>query len=82
MFNWVREEVSPHIPRKCSKEDAIEKANSSNIANEVSRRELFKLFFQSLEHVKTNISLKLPSTIVALIMNIPPIMVIPFVNVL
>jgi hypothetical protein len=82
MFNWITKEGWSHIPRKWSKEDAIEEANSSNIADEVFRRKLFKLFFKSLEHIKTNISLKLLSTIVALIMNVPPIMVVPFANVL
>jgi hypothetical protein len=47
------------------------------IANEIFGRELFKLFLQSLECIKTNIPLKLPLTIVALIMNVPPIMVVP-----
>jgi hypothetical protein len=30
-------------------EDAIEKASSNNIANKVSRREIFKIFLYSLE---------------------------------
>ncbi len=71
-----------HIPRKRSKEDATEEANSSNTANEIFRRKLFKLFFKSLEHLKTNISLKLPSTIIALIMSVPPIIAVPLANVL
>jgi hypothetical protein len=82
MFNWITKEGWPHIPRKWSKKDATEKANSGNITNKVSRRKLFKLFFKSPERIKTNISLKLPPTIVALIMNVPPIMAIPFANVL
>jgi hypothetical protein len=82
MFNWIAKEGWPHIPRKQSKEDATKKTSSSNTANEVSRRKLFKLFFKSPEHIKTNISLKLSPTIVALIMNVPPIMAVPFANVL
>jgi hypothetical protein len=73
MFNWIMKEGWPHIPRKRSKKDAIEEAISNNIANEVFKRKLFKLFFKSPEHIKTNISLKLPPTIVALTMNVPPI---------
>jgi hypothetical protein len=76
------EEGWMHIPRKQSKEDAIEKASSSNTANKVSRRKLFKLFFKSPECIKTNIFLKFPLTIVTLIMNVPPIMAIPLANVL
>jgi hypothetical protein len=45
MFNWVMKEGWPHIPRKWSKEDAIEEANSSNTINKISKRKLFKLFF-------------------------------------
>ncbi len=44
MLNWVMKEGWPHIPRKLSKEDAIEEACSSNIVNEVYRREIFKPF--------------------------------------
>jgi hypothetical protein len=53
---WLR------IPRKRLEEDAIEEASTSNTANELFGRELFKLFLQSLKHIKTNISLKLPLT--------------------
>ncbi len=70
------------ILRKWSKEDAIKEASSSNTTNKVSRKKLFKLFFQSPERIETNISLKLPLTIVTLIMNVPPIIAIPFINVL
>jgi hypothetical protein len=66
MFNWIMKEGWPHIPRKRSKEDATKEANNSNTANKVSRKKLFKLFFKSPEHIKTNIFLKLPPTIVAL----------------
>jgi hypothetical protein len=41
---------------------------------------LFKLFFKSHERIKTNIFLKFSPTIIALIMNVPPIMAIPFAN--
>ncbi len=53
---WLR------IPRKRLEEDAIEEVSTSNTANELFGRELFKLFLQSLKHIKTNISLKLPLT--------------------
>ncbi len=82
MFEWVTKEGWLCIPRKLSKEDAIEKACSSNTANEVSKRELFKLFLQSPARIKTNISLKLPQIIVASLMNVPPITVVPLVNAL
>jgi hypothetical protein len=39
----------PQIPIIWLEEDAIEEASSNNIANKVSRRELFKLFLYSLE---------------------------------
>ncbi len=65
MLDWVIEGGWLHIPRKRSKEDATEEANNSNIVNKVFGRELFKLFLQSPKHIKTNILLKLPSTIVA-----------------
>jgi hypothetical protein len=80
MFNWVTKEGWPHIPRKWSKEDATKEVNNNNIVNEISRRKLFNFFFQSSECIKINISLKLPPTIVALIMNVPPITVVPLVN--
>jgi hypothetical protein len=60
MFEWVMKEGWLRIPRKLSKKDAIEKACSSNTANEVSKREIFKLFLQSPACIKTDISLKLP----------------------
>jgi hypothetical protein len=82
MFNWVMEEGWPCIPRKWSKEDATKEVSSGNIVNEVSRRKSFKIFFQSPECIKTNIFLKLPPTIAALIMNVPPIMAVPLANVL
>ncbi len=63
-------------------EDAIEEASSNNIANKVSRRELFKLFLYSLEWVKTSITLNLPLITIALVMNVPPIMAIPSTNAL
>ncbi len=62
MFNWFMEERWLRIPRKRLEEDAIEEASTSNTANELFGRELFKLFLQSLKHIKTNISLKLPLT--------------------
>jgi hypothetical protein len=65
MLDRVTKEGWPHIPRKLSKEDAIEEACSSNIVNEVSTRELFKLFLQSLECIKIDIFSKLLPTIVA-----------------
>ncbi len=80
MFNWIMKEGWPHIPRKQSKEDATEEASISNIANKASRRKLFKLFFRSPVRNKTNIFLKLSPTILALIMNVPPIMAVPFAN--
>jgi hypothetical protein len=53
---WLR------IPKKRLEEDATKEANNSNTANEVSTKELFKLFLQSPECIKTDISLKLPLT--------------------
>jgi hypothetical protein len=50
------------MPRKRLEEDATEKASSSNTTNEVSGRELFKLFLQSPERIKIDISLKLSLT--------------------
>jgi hypothetical protein len=82
MFNWITKKGWPHIPRKRPKEDATKEASSSNNANKVLKRKLFKLFFKSPECIKINIFLKLPLTIVALIMNVSPIMTIPFANVL
>jgi hypothetical protein len=82
MFNWITKEGWPHIPRKRSKKDATKEVSSSNTINKVFARKLFKLLFKSPEHIKTNVFLKLPPTIVALIMNIPPIMVVSFPNVL
>jgi hypothetical protein len=82
MFDWVTEEGWLHIPRKRLEEDVIEEANNGNIANEVYEKELFKLFIQSLECIKTNIFLKLPLTTTTSIMEVPPIMVIPLTIVL
>jgi hypothetical protein len=82
MFNWITKEGWPHIPRKWSKKDATKEASSSNTINKVYARKLFKLFLKSPKHIKTNVFSKLPPTIVALIMNVPPIMVVPFANVL
>ncbi len=82
LFDWVTKEGWSCTPNKLSKEDATKEACSNNTANEISRRKLFKLIFQSLEHIKTGISLKLPMIIAALIMNVPPIMVVPLANVL
>jgi len=82
MFNWITKEGWPHVPRKRSKKDAIKEASSSNIVNKVSARKLFKLFYKSHEDIKTSVFLKLPPTIVALIMNVPPITAVPFANVL
>ncbi len=47
MFDWVTKEGRPHIPKKRSKEDVIKKTSSSNTANKVFGRELFKLFLQN-----------------------------------
>jgi hypothetical protein len=66
--------------QKIIKEDATKKTNSSNIVNEVSRKELFKLFFQNHECIKIDTSLKLPPPIATFIMNTPPIMVVPHAN--
>jgi hypothetical protein len=82
MLNWILEQGWMHIPRKQSKEDAIEEASSTNTNNKVSRRKIFKLFFKSLECIKINIFLKFPLIIVTLIMNVPPIMAVPLANVL
>ncbi len=71
MFDWFMKEGWPRIPRKRSKKDAIEETNSSNTTNEISKRKLFKLFFQSHERIKTDISLKLPLNTIALILNVP-----------
>jgi hypothetical protein len=53
-FDSVTKKGWPHIPRIWLEEDAIEKANSNNITNEICGRELFKLFLQSPQHIKTN----------------------------
>lgn len=82
MFDWVTKKGWPHIPRIGSKKDAIEEANSNNITNKVCGRELFKLFLQSPKHIKTNFFFNLPLTIVASIMNVPPIMAVPPTNAL
>ncbi len=82
MFDQVTEEGWLHIPRKRLEEDAIEEANNGNIASEVYEKQLFKLFIQSLECIKINISPKLPLTTIASIMEVPPIMAIPLTNVL
>lgn len=81
-FDWVIEEGWPQIPKKLSKEAVIEEANSSNAIDEALGKKLFKLFFQSHEYINTKISLNPPPTIVAPIMNLPPIMVIPPTNAL
>jgi hypothetical protein len=73
-FDWVIEEGWPQIPKKLSKEAVIEEANSSNAIDEALGKKLFKLFFQSHEYINTKISLNPPPTIVAPIMNLPPIM--------
>jgi hypothetical protein len=76
------EEEWLHIPRKWSKKKPtiatlltkfLEKTNLNYFSTTPNT---LRLIFQ------INISLKLPPTIVALIMNDPPIMVVPLANVL
>jgi hypothetical protein len=70
------------IPRKHLEEDVTKKANSSNAIDEAFGRDLFKLFLQRPECIKTGILLNPPLIIVTPIMNLLPIMVILLVNAL
>jgi hypothetical protein len=44
MFDWVTKAGWSCVPKKQSKNDVIEEANSNNIVNKVSGKELFKIF--------------------------------------
>jgi hypothetical protein len=71
------EEGCLQIPRKQYEEYVIKEASSSNVVDKAFGRELFKLFLQSPERIKTRILLNPPPTTITPMMNLPPIMVVP-----
>lgn len=81
-LDWVMEEGWLQIPRKQYEKYVIKEASSSNVDDKAFGRELFKLFLQSPERIKTIIPLNPPPTTITLVMNLPPIMVVPLANAL